>query len=707
MANLYMQGVTPCIYRFAEEKRGDIMSMRKFTVYFFIILLCVGGISFAQQVGSVWEGTASMSRYGEFPATGLYAASNSFPRNTLVEVENLHNGKKSTVIVADRLNNPGLFMLLSREAAGILGITEDETVQVRVILATESETLAENLEGEQPFSEDPDVNPAVSAEGYTYELPEEPEIVEEPEEPELVEEPVVEDTPRISFSVSSPERIVPRLPDLALPVEPEIREVSTTETVEEPLPVRETPMLTAMAESPAYFERRLPDLALPSEPELPESEEPETVLPEREVPKLTDVETTPDLPELRLAVVPEPVEPVGPVEPVEEIIKELPIIEEEAPRLTMMTNPSPDVDALDIGDIDIPEEPDKAVVAEEDEVPNITIAMESPYVDDLMITGVPEPIIPVEPEEIVEIVEVVEEPEDLTPEVTELLETPEPVKLVLVDVNEPREPGEVEIELPEVAEAKEETPEPVSEIAMAEVDVPTEPVEVEPDLPEVAEAKEETPITINDIAMVVIDEPTEPAAEEIAETVEIIETTEEPVEPELTEETPEVAELAEAELKVDIPADALLVMEPAEPRPPEDLTPEAVEVPGTDVEEPEAVEEPETEPHHPEPPEEVPEEPLVAEGTETAEVESVEIEVDELQKGAFYVQLGVYSEAVNAKQVADKFGSVYPVAVLQETSASKQVYKVLLGPVNRDESGGLLFNFRSKGFKDAFIREGR
>ena len=34
---------------------------------------------------------------------------------------------------------------------------------------------------------------------------------------------------------------------------------------------------------------------------------------------------------------------------------------------------------------------------------------------------------------------------------------------------------------------------------------------------------------------------------------------------------------------------------------------------------------------------------------------------------------------------------------------NRQLYKVLIGPLNQEESGTLLYRFRSLGYKDAFI----
>jgi hypothetical protein len=71
---------------------------------------------------SVWEGSAAVSRYNEFPDTGFYGASNSFPRNTTVNVENLENGRKVRLIITGRVSDPALFILVSKEAASALGI---------------------------------------------------------------------------------------------------------------------------------------------------------------------------------------------------------------------------------------------------------------------------------------------------------------------------------------------------------------------------------------------------------------------------------------------------------------------------------------------------------------------------------------------------------------------------------------------------------
>lgn len=78
----------------------------------------------------------------------------------------------------------------------------------------------------------------------------------------------------------------------------------------------------------------------------------------------------------------------------------------------------------------------------------------------------------------------------------------------------------------------------------------------------------------------------------------------------------------------------------------------------------------------------------------------------ELEKGAYYLQLGAYVEEFSAKDLAETLAGRYPVTVLVGRTADTSSYKVMVGPLNQDESGSLLFNFRAKGYKDAFLRKG-
>ncbi|HAP42510.1 MAG: hypothetical protein A2087_14785 [Spirochaetes bacterium GWD1_61_31] len=116
---------------------------------------------------STWEGSATIGNYGDFPESGNYAACNSFARNTLVEVVNLENSQKTTVIVTRNLDTPGVFMKLSADAARALGIRSGALVRVRANLpasAVQSSAPASSR------SADPDFNPRQLAEAELQRL---------------------------------------------------------------------------------------------------------------------------------------------------------------------------------------------------------------------------------------------------------------------------------------------------------------------------------------------------------------------------------------------------------------------------------------------------------------------------------------------------------------------------------------------------------
>lgn len=79
--------------------------------------------------------------------------------------------------------------------------------------------------------------------------------------------------------------------------------------------------------------------------------------------------------------------------------------------------------------------------------------------------------------------------------------------------------------------------------------------------------------------------------------------------------------------------------------------------------------------------------------------------VERLEKGAFYVQIAVYRDALNTRSVLNRFGEKYPVKVQKGTSAGKAVMKVSVGPLKKDEYGAVLEYFQKNGFPDAFARQ--
>jgi cell division septation protein DedD len=112
----------------------------------------------------------------------------------------------------------------------------------------------------------------------------------------------------------------------------------------------------------------------------------------------------------------------------------------------------------------------------------------------------------------------------------------------------------------------------------------------------------------------------------------------------------------------------------------------------------------------------VPEEGPPLEPSETREALPADTDVEwasknlpligKLSSGAYYLQVGAYSSARGAKNAIDVLDQDYPVAVLPTESADRTVYRLFVGPLNEDERGTMLYWFRARGYKDAFIRKG-
>ncbi len=75
-----------------------------------------------------------------------------------------------------------------------------------------------------------------------------------------------------------------------------------------------------------------------------------------------------------------------------------------------------------------------------------------------------------------------------------------------------------------------------------------------------------------------------------------------------------------------------------------------------------------------------------------------------LPKGTYFLQVAAYYSEGLANRLVSRLSSSYPVTVLSVRKNDKTLYKVLVGPLNGDESGALLYWFRSKGYRDSFIR---
>ena len=124
---------------------------------------------------SIWEGAAAVS--ADFPESGMYVATDSFPRNTVVDLTNLETGKTVRVVVTSGLDTPGLLATVSREAAEAVGLQSRAIGRIR--LTVSSDPAAFPRPSGDYRSGDPDYDPLAAVEGvYGKEPP--PEIKDEP-----------------------------------------------------------------------------------------------------------------------------------------------------------------------------------------------------------------------------------------------------------------------------------------------------------------------------------------------------------------------------------------------------------------------------------------------------------------------------------------------------------------------------------------------
>jgi len=125
-----------------------------------VTIVLVGCSCIILMGASIWEGAAAMALGGELPESGYYIATNSFPRNTMVDVVNLENGKTLRAIVVGGIDTPGLLGLLSKEAAIGLGIEKGMVGEFGLICLRTHSVLP--LYRRSNFYRDPDRDPAAA-----------------------------------------------------------------------------------------------------------------------------------------------------------------------------------------------------------------------------------------------------------------------------------------------------------------------------------------------------------------------------------------------------------------------------------------------------------------------------------------------------------------------------------------------------------------
>jgi len=96
---------------------------------------------------SPWEGAAAVAPEGELPATGHFVATNSFPKNTVVDITNLETGKSTRAIVANSLDSPGMLAIISSDAAELIGMRLGSVSRIRMVQPSEPIAYSRFMEG--------------------------------------------------------------------------------------------------------------------------------------------------------------------------------------------------------------------------------------------------------------------------------------------------------------------------------------------------------------------------------------------------------------------------------------------------------------------------------------------------------------------------------------------------------------------------------
>ena len=117
-------------------------------------------VPFVASAAGFWDGNAALERGDAAFESGLYAASNSFPKDTRILIENLDTGKTTAATITERIEGRSdILVLLSPKTAEALGIEQGTLASVRVTV-TSSPNPARAQPSEQAYSPDPDLNPA-------------------------------------------------------------------------------------------------------------------------------------------------------------------------------------------------------------------------------------------------------------------------------------------------------------------------------------------------------------------------------------------------------------------------------------------------------------------------------------------------------------------------------------------------------------------
>jgi len=391
---------------------------------------------------AVWEGNAGIAASSEFPGSGMFARSDMFPKNTIVEIQNLETDITVRAIITGPAGMPGLVAVLSPETASALNIASGTVSRVRISIPSPvAERSAEGTSVSPTDTEtrDPDVNPGVAAgDAKTVNLE--------------------------SFGEESSDQLVP---------------LNSAPVAEAPAPVAEVPPAAVPVATPVVVAEVAPEPAPEATAEAPVAEAPVAEVAPEPAPEAAAVEPAPEataeapVAEAPVAeVAPEPAPEVAVVEPAPEATVEAPVAEApvaEAPVAEAAPEPAPEVAAVEPAPEATAETPvaETAPEASPEAAPIVAAEPETPEEPVTVTAG---ETVPVAEEKDTGVS--YEEPEvTMIPETTEEPAEPASEVVLVPSAENPPEPVAVEPDAPIVADVP--VAEPIAPpVAVAEPAVP-------------------------------------------------------------------------------------------------------------------------------------------------------------------------------------------------------------------------------------------
>lgn len=596
---------------------------------------------------SSWEGSAMTGSHDDFPASGYYAACNSFPRDSSVEIVNLENGRTISVVVTKGLDSSGIFMILSVEASRALGLQPGRVARIRASEPRISTGIAPAAGTGTSY--DPELNPRVLAaqelKRLGYEL--------EPQTPASSQ--VV---PGVSATRVEPGTVVlPQLPEPGSPA-------ATASPAGQTPPATTTPELAATGTG-------LPASA-PEARALPVPDE---------TPLRVSVDSAPKVygaPAFRPEVLGSGLAAPAATEPSVALADPLPVSEARAIALARSA-PERYNDAL----AGLYNDPDAPGVETASAIARSAPPYGYPEADAALL----DPSAPASGRALAYSRSVPEKaPSDVSPELAwPVLEADE---------------------LPDVIQLAMTAPPPdIPSTSLAEGEIIFEsgagPSTLARETPAYGAA--ETRVTLDDAQLVTSGRPVAgPATDirpqpaelpgELAEALEQKPETSVQAGSPATETAPDVA--------LEAPGEYIVALEPSPPKPPvagTESAPAARTAPAVTTTP--AGTAPAVAATPPAPPASVP--PAATVPPAGATVVS-----GALEKGRFYIQLGAYGSESAARDSMARLKTGYAVLLQKVTEKGKDSWRVFVGPLSRDESGVALVRVRAMGFKDAFVKSG-